>query len=197
MEAIAHLRAAHGVSAADVARVRVRTFAEVAGAFNLPAPQTIIDAQFALPYVIALELHDRSPAAGMDEKDIRDPRILATARQVELVEDPAMTAAFEDTGEMPAEVEVQTVDGRAYRRRVGVPKGDPARPLGTDEIERKARLLIEPVAGGAKAHAFIQRIRDLERHGAADLLPPLFDGDGAAPPVARGWRLGEPTPMGS
>jgi 2-methylcitrate dehydratase PrpD len=126
-----------GVDPKQVEKVRVETFAFAA---SLSATEVTSDmqARFSLPYAVAALVADGVLDAGTFLPDGLDrPAVADLARRVELVEEPAMTAAL--PRERPATVTVHLRDGRRGTGRVRTARGNPDHPLTALEVSAKFR----------------------------------------------------------
>ena len=88
------------------------------------APSNDVDAQFSLPYAIGLGIVMRK--ATLDEyaePTLSSPAVRAVAAKVVAEVRPDFDARFPAL--WPAEVEIETVDGRTLRMQTDFPKGDP------------------------------------------------------------------------
>ena len=92
------------------------------------APSNDVDAQFSLPYAIGLGIVMRK--ATLDEyaePTLSSPAVRAVAAKVVAEVRPDFDARFPAL--WPAEVEIETVDGRTLRMQTDFPKGDPQNRL--------------------------------------------------------------------
>src|SRR5690606_12438448 len=119
-------------------------------------PTDIIDAQFSVRHVMALELLGRSPRFGLTEKDLTDPEVVALRRRIELVEDPELTRRYLTERKIPARLTVEMTDGQRRQIEVDHPWGDPENPFVHDDILAKYEALTSPVVGPDRS----ARIRD-------------------------------------
>lgn len=137
-DAVADL-AARGVRGAEVASVRVRTFAGAAR-FDAVA-DTELAARFSLPTTVALGLLD----GRLDESTVTDGRVRAAdvrdlASRVEVVHDPTLDAAY--PAGRPARVTVVLRNGESMEAAADRPRGDADRALSRDELKAKALRLL-------------------------------------------------------
>ena len=120
-----------------VERVEVSTFA-FAASLGEADVSSDMQARFSLPYALAAFLTDGVLDAGTFLPDgLARPEVAALARRVELVEDPAMSAAL--PRERPAAVTIHLDDGRRGTGRVRTARGNPDQPLGPSEVSAKLR----------------------------------------------------------
>jgi 2-methylcitrate dehydratase PrpD len=149
------------VAVEEVASVDVETFRE---ATTLDGdPETVLDAQFSLPYVVAVHLLDHPTGyEWLLEERLADPEVRALAERVTLAEDEAMTAAYERSGRMSARVTVELRSGETLVASVDSPRGSPERPVSRAAVAAKYDSLVEPILGPETAGELKRRVRDLE-----------------------------------
>lgn len=161
------------VSVGEIDRVEVETFHE---ATTLDGdPETVLDAQFSLPYVVAVHLLDHPTGyEWLLEERLADPEVRALAERVALAEDEAMTADYERSGRMRARVTVELRDGETLTEAVDSPTGSPERPIPREAVESKYDSLVDPILGPGAAAELKRRVSDLEAEadvsGVAALL---------------------------
>jgi 2-methylcitrate dehydratase PrpD len=151
VEALEALLAGGRVSAAAVDSIRVETSA-MAATMAERDPVGSLGAKFSIPYALAARLvlghcgvdAFRPPA-------LEDPRIRTLARRVDVVEDPALTAAVPDR--RPARVEVRLAGGEVARHQVDSPAGEFDRPYPREDLREKFLELTAPIFGGRGAAA--------------------------------------------
>jgi 2-methylcitrate dehydratase PrpD len=146
----------------DVERVEVHSFRELASNFTNQAPEDIVDAQFSLPYLLALELAERSPAGGLSESDLTDPTVLDAAARVTVHHEAEMDAPFH-SGHMPSRVVVHRRTGGVVEAAVSDPVwGGPGDPFTDDDLIAKCSALIEPAWGPGPTRELIEGILNLD-----------------------------------
>jgi len=124
-------------------------------------PQTVVDAQFSLPYGAAVAL--RFGRAGVQEHReelLRDPAVRTLMPRVHCVRDATLDAAYPQR--WPATARLRSRDGREFRARVEFPKGDPENPLSPTEMEAKFRSLAGVAAPDAALATIVRRIAELD-----------------------------------
>ena len=162
------LRLGTSVDLAAIAEVRVTGPAAMTdeptfGAAHKRRPTQIVEAQFALPYLIAAAIvHGR---VGITEvADIHNTRVLDLAARI------AGLPAAQET----SEITIRLRDGRTATAKVGPPLGSPANRLSFEQLTMKfagcARHAVRPLPDDA-VHAAIRMIRHLEEvPNVSDLL---------------------------
>ncbi len=139
------LATAHDLHADDVRRATVGVVTPAMGIVVEPrarklAPVSDVDAQFSLPYAIGLGIVHRR--ASLDEYGAAvraDADVLAVAARTTAEPRAHLDARFPE--QWPAELEIETTDGRVLRASTDVPKGDPDNRLTPDEARAKFRSL--------------------------------------------------------
>ncbi|MBU8542724.1 MULTISPECIES: MmgE/PrpD family protein [Roseomonadaceae] len=143
---------------APPARVTVATYAEALRYAGNRAPRAAISAQFSLSWAVAAALAqgDLGPAA-YTQAALADPALRALEASVELVEDPALTAA----GLRGATV---TIDGLS--ETIHHVTGDPGHPMTEAETLRKFTRFATPALGEAGVdRAIATLLRDAPAEG--------------------------------
>ncbi|MGD6752014.1 MmgE/PrpD family protein [Streptomyces sp. BH105] len=99
------------------------------------APETLMDARFSLPFLVATAaVHGDLKARDLTQEALRDQRVLDFARKVVAVSDPALD--WKD--ELPSgRVEIVTRDGRHIQQSGEHTPGSATRPLTWNDISAK------------------------------------------------------------
>lgn len=160
----------------DVETVSVRTFHE--GANLDSVPRTVFEAQFSLPFVVAVAFLGYRPGFDwLSEERLADPRIQALMERVETTADPEMSAWYETDGQMAAEVTATLSDGRQFSASTDHPRGEPENPMSKSAIEQKYLQLTEPVLGESAAQSLKDTVSTLPKaREIATLTEPLAAG---------------------
>jgi 2-methylcitrate dehydratase PrpD len=145
IDATLGLRAAERFEPTDVARVEVGMLAAGVAIVCEPAaakrrPANVVDAQFSLPFGIAVALARGSASpAEFSPATLGDPLVLELMDRVVAVPDAALDARF--PAAWPCWVRVALRDGRRLEARVDHPRGDPENFPVASELEGKFRAL--------------------------------------------------------
>ncbi len=174
LDCIEALRPANGVE--SIERVTVETFEE---ASRLDTdPSNVLDAQFSMPYVVAISLLDYGPGYEWLSSDrLSDPHVRSLIDRTAVVEDPEFTARYESTGQMSTRVTIEYDDGSSESATVDDPSGDPENPIAYEEIERKFDALVEPILGTEQTAELRTTVLDLSRKTSVRDLAALLDTD--------------------
>ena len=124
-------------------------------------PQSIVDAQFSMPYGAAVAILYRK--AGLDEfqlSKIRSEEVKRMMRRVECVKDPDLEKTFPK--QWCATAEIFTKDGKRYFTRVEYCKGDPENPLSWDELVAKFHDLSSGFWTRDRRSKIVETVKKLE-----------------------------------
>ncbi len=138
-------------------------------------PRSKETADHSLPYVIAAAVADRQVTPCNSPREDHGPPIRAQLRKVEVIADPEIEKLFPALQRV--DVEIDTVDGRAFSTRLDYPKGDPRNPLTDVEIEGKFDALAEPVLTESGADRLKEAVWSLESQESVSGLLALTESD--------------------
>lgn len=124
-------------------------------------PKTVVDAQFSLPYAIAVGMvKGRETIAEYTNESIRDPKVLELAKKVTWELDPEAEKVYPKY--YPCTVIVKMKDGSTYTSHVDYPKGDPENPVTWEEAVEKFRFMAGHHAGTVEQDKIIDLVSRLE-----------------------------------
>jgi 2-methylcitrate dehydratase PrpD len=124
-------------------------------------PLSVVDAQFSLPFGVAVALAKRR--AGLEEFTLpmlHDSQVQELMPKVSYVRDPELEKNYPK--EWPAWAQVFLKDGREVSAQVRFPKGDPENPLSWDELSEKYQTLTGAVWEGDRVERVQGAVRRLE-----------------------------------
>jgi 2-methylcitrate dehydratase PrpD len=124
-------------------------------------PVTHVDAQFSLPWAIAVAISKNS--TGINEfkgEALHDPEVLALAEKVAWEIDPGAEALYPKA--YPATLIAELNDGRTFQAHVDFPKGDPENPATKEEILNKFHSLTKKFFDKKKREKIITMVDRLE-----------------------------------
>jgi 2-methylcitrate dehydratase PrpD len=168
----------HDVAPEDVTSVRVGMSSAGYGIVGEPEdayPQSIVDAQFSMPFAAMLAITRREATVDAlfdavegaftdEEKRLLDATTTESADWAD--------AKYPE--QWAVEVTIET-NGESFETVVEDARGDPENPLSWNEVSTKFDELVVPVVGQDTADRFRERIEDIEAYAARDLLEPLRD----------------------
>lgn len=136
---------AHDLWPKDIKSVKIGTGKNTLIALTEPHerkwnPQTGVDAQFSLPFSVAVAITRRvALAEEFTETYFKNPEILAFMERIEGYLSPEVEACWPES--YPAIATVETYDGQVYTDKVDFPKGDPENPVTDEELVTKFKYL--------------------------------------------------------
>lgn len=145
-----------GRGSRDIRRIVVHGDAQYCRQFDRREPKNLLDAQFSLPYALAVTAV--SGRATLDQfwpirQEAEVQRIIAAT---ELRADRTLK-----TGEYPP-IDVEFEDGRTVSRHVAFARGAPENPLPDEEVEAKFASLAGPVLGESRRRQIAALVAGLE-----------------------------------
>ena len=139
IEAVAMLMTEHKLSADDISRIRIRTFAESVR-LGVASPATTEEAQYTLGFpVAAMVVRGAIGAAEISESGLEDPRIADMLARIDVEEDPLLSAEF--PASRRAVVTMRLRSGATHQTPPVSARGDPEQPLSDADILDKFRDL--------------------------------------------------------
>jgi len=165
LDGVQEILKARGWAANDVAAVDIGVASPILDkrldervCFNM------VDAQFSMPYAVALVLHGEVPGPQWYDAPILEaPHIHETMRKVTIRPDPDMERLYRENQTIGAIVTVTDHLGTVERVRVEHAQGSAARPMSNAELELKYRRLAATVLDEPTAGEALGRIWNLER----------------------------------
>jgi len=159
--------ARQGIEAKDVAKIVTKV-----GDFTIRSlctlsdrkyrPQTHVDAQFSLPYTVAVAIaRKRTGVAEFKGDTLKDPVVLALCDKVTWELDPAAEALWPKA--YPATLVVTMNDGRIFEAHSDYPRGDPENPVSMAEVVEKFNMLTEKFLDPRKGTEVVDRVNRLEQ----------------------------------
>lgn len=142
----------------DVDCVMVHTFERALRLNNYPDPDTLEAAQYSIPFCLgAAAVRGPESLLPLRESLLHDPGIVDFAGRVFLSVDPNLDIAF--PARTPARVVVES-GGRRLEETVWDPKGDPANPMTTAELEHKFDRLCAAGMSESRRQRWIHILED-------------------------------------
>lgn len=168
LDSLLELIKVHGVRAGEIERVTVRVAhlgANTTDNRDMP--------DICMQHLCAVMLLDGTVSfrSSHDQARMRDPKVLALRKRIELRGDDALTQA------MPRRegiVAIKLKDGREIEHHTRSVRGTPENPMTRAEVEAKSLDLLAPVIGRARALKLCAAIRDVEKIRDMRALRPLL-----------------------
>ena len=155
----------------EISRIEVHTY-KAAAVLNEQQPATMLDAQFSIPFCVALAIDERRSIQPLSIRDfapdrLSDPELRRLAQTVVVELDPASEAAF--PAKRLTTVTVVDTAGNASTHSVEQPRGMPENPLSPSEVREKYRGLAQAAIGDDRAKHVEQLVDDILGHDAWSL----------------------------
>ncbi len=175
----------HGIKAADVEEVKVKVYRTAYLTLCQPEsrrykPTTVVDAQFSIPYAVALAILHGSPVpAHFTDEAIREPALLELCAKVKGIPDDEYESRY--PARFPTEVTIRLKGGKTVHAFRDLPSGDPENPIYEQkgrferEIENKFRLLLslQPTYAG-RCEQMVEQVGKLDKLPQVSGLMALF-----------------------
>jgi 2-methylcitrate dehydratase PrpD len=170
----------HNIKAEDVESVAVSVSSGAEKALCEPLdikrnPRTIVDAQFSIPWAVAVALaHGKVGLGSFTEQAIKDRTVLSLSNKVT----PKRDESLNKRGVTPAIVEIKVKNGKVYSKRVDHPYGSPETPMGMDALGEKLRDCASQAArpvGTDNVEKIIQLVSRLEAVSDVEQIARLLD----------------------
>jgi 2-methylcitrate dehydratase PrpD len=138
-------------------------------------PRTPVDAQFSVPYSVAVALvRGRALVDEFALEALDDPAVLGLAERVATVPDPDMQAIYPRY--YAARVSVFTKDGRRVDEVVKSPRGSPESRATTEDVVAKFRAVTARILAEDRASAVVEAVDRLESSPSVRPLTDLLRG---------------------
>lgn len=172
LDALLALRQEHDFVASDIDSIEVNTYRATFNLSNLPAPGSLVEAQYSVPFCAALvTLHGADALLPMHDAQLQDTRVLQLARRVTVALDPAIEPLFPQRS--PARVAVRLRNGVVLASPLVDPRGDPSCPLSWDDLVRKFRQVSARTLGARRQAAVLAALEQFEQGHVAPLCRAL------------------------
>jgi 2-methylcitrate dehydratase PrpD len=159
--------------------IEARTFpVTIDMCYRAPEPKTFAEAQFNLPFALAVAAIDGDVGIGqLTAERLKSPQVLVLAKRVRGMVDPEFAArGISGSGDMfqSAKVFIKTKDGREYHQEVNVHKGSPQNPFTREELLQKFRSLATMILPETKVAKIIEMVKELEELDSVRKLTKLL-----------------------
>jgi 2-methylcitrate dehydratase PrpD len=168
LDSLLHLIETHRIRPEQVARVVVRVSHQGA---NTTHDREMPD--ICMEHLCAVMLLDGSVTfrSAHDARRMRDPRVLALRRRIELQGNEALSRV------MPRRegiVEIKLKDGTEFRHHTRAVRGTPKNPMTRSEVEQKGKDLMAPVVGEIRCRRLCDALWNIDEVADSRMLRPLL-----------------------
>ena len=178
IDAVIELTKEYGIRYEDIEEIDARTFPitlEFCG--RVQEPKTFFDAQFSLPFALAVAAIDGQVGIGqLTPKKFNDPVIMGLAKKVKASVDPEFGGlGFTGSGDLfqSAKIAIKTKEGKEYHKQVNQHKGCPQNPFSKGELLEKFQSLAVMAVPKLKVGKIIETVENLEKLNSLEKLVEL------------------------
>jgi 2-methylcitrate dehydratase PrpD len=168
------------LKAEDIKEVNIWTLERAVQFLSDLKIETIFDAQFSLPYAIAMVLLNQKegPEWMSEENMFHNVKVKKIEEKVRLFIDPeAEKLFFQENGEaMLSTVEIKTKGNGTFLEKVKYPKGSPRNPLTEEELIEKFKTVGSSLLGPKRIDTILKLINGLEKLEEISTLTGLLSG---------------------
>lgn len=169
LDAVSELTQA-GMTPEEVESIDIFGFRELDETLNGATPTNIIDAQFHLGHLVALQLLGRSPQFGLRERDLDASEVRALSARVRIHVDDVREEEFRRSRKTGVRVVLKTRSGGSRTVDVEHPWGSPeGKPFTHSETVDKAMSLMARTIGIDAATRVCEAVQRLEEVRVRDL----------------------------
>lgn len=165
----------NGLVHQDIAQIDVWSLTDLSEMFTSIEPEELVDAQFSLPYCVALALLGIPPGPEWFNKDLfHDETVLSIGSRVKIHPDSRSDDIFHNEDRrITARVVITTNGGASFEESAPAPRGTPMLPVSEEEITGKYLAMAVPVIGSEKAQALMEFVLVLETYDSVTALSEL------------------------
>jgi 2-methylcitrate dehydratase PrpD len=160
----------HDLTAPQIERIEVGTNSNVPNALIYPMPKNALEGKFSIPFCMAVAVLERKAGiAQFQDRKVRDPRIVALMKRVQLYVDDELEKLGYD--QVRSRVRIILKNGAIIEGRYDVARGHPEKPMTWSELAEKfsdCAALVVPKRQAQEAIELVARIEKL------DSLEPLM-----------------------
>ena len=175
LDAIRHILDSNQLGPDDIERIDVRSLTDLAENFSFKNPKSLVDAQFSLPYCVAmLLLGVKTGPAWFDEHRFLDDSVLRQASKVFVHADERADSKFHIERRISSRISISAIDGEQFEFAARAPRGSPDNPIAPEAVVRKFSELANPVLGTRIADRVADLVLGLDRESCMTALPGLI-----------------------
>ncbi len=165
LDAVSEIVKQHSLKPEEIEEVRVRSIWDLAQFFVDYQPFAIVDAQFSVPYTIAMVIMgEKAGANWFDKSSLRSAKLLALAKRVVVETDQKADDLYHsDVPKITSNVTITTKNGNEFGASIEFAKGEPENPLSPDEVEEKFMRLATVTVDHHRAKDIFDIVDDLDR----------------------------------
>lgn len=167
LDAISRIFLEHRIRPETIKAVKVRTLKRAVDFLSNSVLSSPYDAQFSIPHAFSmLALGIKPGPEWMSEQNMhQNAEAKSLAQKVMMEIDPLAEQVFDaERGlAIPSEVEIETVDGRAYKKAIKYSKGTPNNPFTEQEFKYKFTTLAASVFSPQRIQKIVEGVESLDK----------------------------------
>jgi len=153
-------KANRSIAPEDVADIEVHAY-RLAAYLATQRPKDWFGARFSIPFALAtLMVGGRSGLEAFGDEAVNDPRIVALASKIRVVEDPAFSAQY--PAQQRVDLRLTTLGGERFEGQCTITSGEPDRPHTDASLLRKFNDLAIPLWGEVAADELRDAVLNLQ-----------------------------------
>ena len=122
----------------DTIDVHTYGIALIAVGKGVKVNDSIVNAQFSIPYVVSTCIADNELGPGqLTERRLSDSKLIEFTKRVKVNYDDELNKMYPD--KTASRVEITLTDGTKFEEQIDIPKGDPRDPMGEDDLKEKTK----------------------------------------------------------
>jgi 2-methylcitrate dehydratase PrpD len=153
-------KANRSIAPEDVADIEVHAY-RLAAYLATQRPKDWFGARFSIPFALAtLMVGGRSGLDAFDDEAVNDPRIVALASKIRVLEEPAFSAQY--PAQQRVDLYLTTLGGERFEGQCTITSGEPDRPHTDASLLRKFNDLAIPLWGEVAADELRDAVLNLQ-----------------------------------
>lgn len=156
----------HLIKPEEIEIINIKTLERSAQFLSDTEIKTIFDAQFSLPYALAMLLlgQKAGPEWLSEENMFHNEKVKEIEKKIKIQVDSDAEKVFaKESGEaMMSTVEIKTNQGNVYREQVKYPKGSPRNPFTPEELTEKFKIVTSSLFSEKKIAQLLKEINRLD-----------------------------------
>lgn len=171
IEALQMILREYEIDGASIHRVQVEIAEDFIHSMSGPYPTNHLEAEFHIPFILALEIAGLSSSAAFSENSIHDPTIISLAQKVSVTSLVGASERFHRNSELPSRVTVVLHDNISHSREVLFPAGSTfGNEFGPGKIIDKFIGLSTSFLGANKASCVKDTLVDFESYNMNNII---------------------------
>lgn len=171
IDALFLIMAKNSLNADMISNIKVHTFERALRLNNYPAPNSLEDAQYSIPFCMAVAaIEGKEGLLPLTPNLLSRKDLVSFANMIQLYSDQKLDRLF--PAMVPARVTAHTKKG-VFKKLVKSPKGDLSNPMNFSEIENKLRRLSRQNRPGTFPGKILDVVSSLENSGTDALTSVL------------------------